>query len=342
MNTEGQKKLIDNVAKGKVKTLRMDDEFKFECTGCGKCCFNNDIILNSYDLIRLRHSLKLPTHEILQRGILEFYIGPNSGLPVITFKFKSVSDDGSITCCPFLVPALNIDKVMDRLKSVAGKDANKFDKLVAKYKADPNSLKEDLRGIEVDKWLCRVHDDRPIICRLFPCGRIQSINTKNNKVEEKFILQDSKEDRKYCPGFKTNKKTTLKAFLDSQKLWHSRDGSAKFTDIVNLLTESGFFASTKTNQNSSPSPKFKEDSPIMSFLGNLLYNFDSFNTFSKDPRVMLTIIDGKASQKDFLYVMDKIYKVVKEFVEVMSKKNPGDDDFKKFITSLETQGRSVT
>lgn len=304
MNVEDQKKLVDNITKGKKQTLGMNDKFKFQCNGCGKCCFNNDVMVNVYDLIRLRHGLKKSTQEIFQENYINFYIGPSSGLPVISLNFKKIDDKSNITGCPFLAPILD--------------------------------NKQELKG-----WLCQVHNDRPIICKLFPCGRFQRIDIKTKTIEENFILQDSEKDREFCPGFNSQKEQTLNEFLTSQNFWQSKEGSATFTSILDYLNDWGFFASTKDNEDSKNKPLFKNDSKVLILLGNLLYNFDSFNTFSSDPRVRKTIYDTNATQEDFMYVENKIFEIIKQFTDLIKNKNPNETDFQQFINSLTLGGENL-
>jgi Fe-S-cluster containining protein len=340
MNIDEQKQLAKDVTTGKKKHLNMTDKFKFECTGCGKCCFNNEVVINVYDLIRLRHGLKKPTQEILKESYLNFYLGPSSGLPILSINFKKLNNEGTVTCCPFLVPALNLDDVFSKLKEVAGNDDNKFKELVERYKTNPSDLRKDLSGLKVERWMCLVHNDRPIICKLYPCGRLQEINKKTKEVKEHFILQDDEKTKEFCPGFKTEKETSLDDFLALQNFWHSKEGSATFTRILDTLVLSGFFATTSDNKNSKPAPMFEENSKVMMFLGNLLYNFDSFNAFSKDPRVLKTIYDEKATQEDFMYVENKVLDIVMGFTKMLKSKNPAELDFQQFINSL-TKGGEI-
>ena len=338
MNIDEQKKLAKEVTEGKRKTLNMSDTFEFECIGCGKCCFNNDIVLNIYDLVRLRHGLKKPTQEIIKENYVNFYLGPSSGLLILSINFKKLNDN--ITCCPFLVPALRFEEVMKRLGEIAKGDKVKMEQMLADYKKNPQLFKKDLEGIKVDKWLCLVHKDRPIICRLYPCGRFQEVDKKTKEIKEHFIVQDDEESRKFCPGFNIKKTTTLADFLATQDFWHSKEGSAIFTRIMDLLVSSGFFTTTEDNKNSPDKPLFQKDSKVMMFVGNLLYNFDSFNAFSQDPRVVKTIYDDKATHEDFLYVVNKVFDVLKGFVEMMTKQKPDEFAFQQFINSLQKGGEN--
>jgi Fe-S-cluster containining protein len=329
MNINDQKKMVEDIDSGIRKTISMNDKFKFACNGCGKCCFDNDIVVNLYDLIRLRHGLKKSTQEILKEDYLDFYIGPSSGLPIITLNFKKFNH------CPFLAPVFDFNDIASYLKGI-GKE-----ELIDEYKSNPNLLMKELGKLKVSKYGCSVHDDRPIICKLFPCGRIQKVDKKTKAVEESFILQDSEQDRKFCPGFQSQTEQTLNEFLTSQEFWQSKEGSATFTSILDWLAGLGFFAPTKDNEDDKQKALFRKDSQVLMFLGNILYNFDSFNTFSQDPRVRKTIYDKDATQEDFMYVENKVFDTIKGFTNMMNNKTLTEKDFQQFINSLTLGGENL-
>ena len=338
MNIDEQKKLVEEITTGKRKYLNMTDKFKFECTSCGKCCFDNEVVVNLYDLIRLRHALKETTQEILKKEYLNFYLGPSSGLPILAINFKKLNNEGTVTRCPFLVPALNLSDVPLKLKEIAGGDKDKLKELIEKYKTNSNELSELLKKVKVEKWLCRVHNDRPIICKLYPCGRLQEIDKDTKEVRENFILQDDEGTKDFCPGFRAKKETDLADFLATQDFWHSKEGSDMFTLILRQLMSSGFFVETPDNKNGKEKPMFKKNSKIMMFLGNLLYNFDSFNTFSQDSRVKKTIYSDDVTQDDFLYVENKVFDAVKKFTNMFKDRNTAELDFQQFMNSLAKEG----
>lgn len=183
----------------------------------------SNTILDTYDIIRLRHELKKPTHEILREDYLNFYVGESSGLPVVNIETKKLN-------------------------------------------------------------------------------------------------------------------------LITLTSWHSDQGTAIVNSIMNHLVSLGFFAPTKNNQKTYNGKIVKglysPSSQVMMFLGNLLYNFDSFNTFSQDPRVVKTIYDESATEEDFIYVLNKVFDVVKGFTNMMKNQKPAEIDFQSFIDSL-NNGKEV-
>jgi len=334
MKISEMKKLAKNIESGKQKTLKPQDKFQFKCVACGKCCFNTDILMNIYDWVRIRNALKLPTQKIIKKDFVNFYLGASSGLPILTINFQNV--DNGLTKCPFLAPAIHLDEAMKKLKTKA-KTNEERKKLIEGYKKDPEKLHKDLRGAKIDRWLCRVHTHRPMVCRLFPLGRIKTLNKKGKTEKEVFILQDKND---WCPGWKQKDTHTLKSFLNECEFWHYKEGSDKGYQVLEKMMNSGFYATTKDNKNAKPKPKFEKDSPVVMFLGNLIYNFDSINYFSKDKRVIKTI-SGKATHEDFMYVVEKVGKIVDLFIKSYQK-SASQGNFKgleQFMSSINPKGK---
>ena len=75
----------------------LDEEFKFNCTMCGKCCINReDILLNPKDMFNLAKELNMEPKQVLE-AYCETYIGSDSRFPIVRLKPK-----GSIKRCPLL------------------------------------------------------------------------------------------------------------------------------------------------------------------------------------------------------------------------------------------------
>ena len=300
--------LMNKLNIGKHTNLNMKDEFQFECTSCGKCCLNNTVLLNCYDIIRLRHGLKFSTTQILQSGLISFNIGPHSGLPVCTLSFQELSD--GFAKCPFLSPSINKREI--------------------KSKSELRRL--TTMGGKINKWLCSVHNDRPINCRLYPCGRIKSVNKVTGKISNKFILQNLDG---LCPGFKEKKKQTLSQYLKESEFKHYDEGSSGFASLMKILDDENFFVATKDNDGKG---KLDINSKTFLILSNIMYNFDSFNYFSNDPGVLKTINDPKATQKDFMYVSDKIKTLIIHLTKLFKKYNGDDNAIMEVINNIPTEG----
>lgn len=93
---------MDNRLDGIVENLENmqigpDDEFKFHCTMCGKCCRDrDDILLSPDDLFRLAVGLDIKPYDVCEK-YCHIYIGNNSRLPLI--RLRSIGIDER---CPFL------------------------------------------------------------------------------------------------------------------------------------------------------------------------------------------------------------------------------------------------
>lgn len=81
--------------------LGPEDTFDFSCTKSvpcfNECCRDLNQFLTPYDIIRLKNCLNISSALFLERYTRQ-HIGPESGLPVVTFK------TGSELKCPFVTP----------------------------------------------------------------------------------------------------------------------------------------------------------------------------------------------------------------------------------------------
>jgi len=333
MQIDELKKMVENVEKGEIKTLKASDKFQYKCASCGRCCHNVDVMMNIYDLVRLRNALKLPTHKIIDKGFLCFYLGASSGLPISAINFLQI--DPELNRCPFLIPAINFSKMKKKL-NLKIKNKKEMKIFLEKYKENSKLLLKNLEGVEIDKWICKIYKHRPIICRLYPLGRIKE-ELKDSSYREKFILQNKND---WCSGWKSKHEYILKSFLDECDFWHFKEGSDKFHGIMNLLITSGFFASTKDNKKSKIKPLFEKDSPILMFIGNLFYNFDSINYFSQDKKVIKTIYEN-VDHSDFMYVVEKVNFIVNYFIKLFIKQNIKEEDYNLFIDGFLKKGVKV-
>lgn len=65
-----------------------------------ECCRDLNQFLTPYDVLRLKNSLGLPSHQFLA-GYTRSHTGPGSGLPVVTL----IPGDPDRLTCPFVTPA---------------------------------------------------------------------------------------------------------------------------------------------------------------------------------------------------------------------------------------------
>ena len=82
------------------RELTLDDVFEFSCypgISCfNLCCFDVNLVLSPYDLLRLRKALGLSSREFIER-FGELYLGDVTQLPVVAVRMNT--HDFS---CPFL------------------------------------------------------------------------------------------------------------------------------------------------------------------------------------------------------------------------------------------------
>lgn len=89
--------MYNELRKMGYKPMSERSKMRFRCDGCGECCKNReDIILNGYDVVRLRKKLDITLEELIQK-YAEVYIGPSSKMPLI--RLLPVGEEKR---CPFL------------------------------------------------------------------------------------------------------------------------------------------------------------------------------------------------------------------------------------------------
>ncbi|SMC52410.1 hypothetical protein SAMN02746065_103225 [Desulfocicer vacuolatum DSM 3385] len=83
--------------------VSLEDDFSFVCSpdvSCfNQCCRDLNQFLTPYDVLRLKNALGISSHEFLKKYTLR-HNGPESGLPVVTFKM----DPANGYACPFVTP----------------------------------------------------------------------------------------------------------------------------------------------------------------------------------------------------------------------------------------------
>lgn len=84
-------------------SLGINDTFTFSCSPevpCfNECCRDLNQFLTPYDVLRLKKNLGLKSTEFLKKYTIS-HLGPESGLPVVTFRSEAESDHE----CPFVTP----------------------------------------------------------------------------------------------------------------------------------------------------------------------------------------------------------------------------------------------
>ena len=73
-------KIVDNMDNMRIG---VDEEFKFSCTQCGKCCKNReDILCTPKDVFRISKKLGISTYDFIKR-YCDTYLGDTSHMPMV-------------------------------------------------------------------------------------------------------------------------------------------------------------------------------------------------------------------------------------------------------------------
>jgi len=237
-------KIAESVQDGTLKKLGLDDIFKFTCKQCGNCCINNTIIVNTYDVIRMRHALKMTTCDMIHAGLLSFNIGPDSGMPIATIRFRQINDDLSI--CPFLAPVYHASS-REEIKRRMRNDG-----------IDTAGLTRAKNRYGDDLLLCGINPDKPFRCRAYPLGRISvhRIDAMDITSAEQSWFQVDLPD--YCND-PNAQEHTVREWIGSQGMKGYLETSAQCTSMLERIAK----ADVRSN----------EDVTTLAF--SVLYNFDS-------------------------------------------------------------------
>ena len=243
MNNAQLQNIAESVQNGTLWRLGIDDSFRFNCKQCGRCCVNNTIIVNTYDIIRMRHTLKMTTGDIIANDLLNFNVGPNSGMPIATIRFRRIDDDLSV--CPFLAPvyqAASLDDLRSRIQ---------------KGSVNTNGLTRAKNCHGDDIFLCGIHPDKPFRCRAYPLGRIfeSPEGTLDITNSESYWFHVELPD--YCNGSEVNR--TVREWIASQGMKEYLGTSTRCTSMLDKIAK----ANVLNN----------EDISALAF--TILYDFDT-------------------------------------------------------------------
>ena len=162
---ENYKRVFTNI---RQKILKLDDTFPFDGTKCvtdcgGKCCYDNDPQINTYDVYKIVTSklgvkLGYANTTKLFNGAsapLGYALGRSFGHPQAWIRFVSIG--GGMTVCPFLRVA---------------KPARSKHELVKLHKIHKEKLPTIYTRDGTPRGLCTLHEIKPTVCRSFPIGRV--------------------------------------------------------------------------------------------------------------------------------------------------------------------------
>ena len=251
MNTRDLERLYRDVEQGKIPFLAQGDEFKWlGCTMCGLCCFDIDILLTPYDILRLRRHLGCTTSDLIQRGLVEIFPGGNSGLPLAMVNFRKVDEKTSL--CPFIAPVVDGHKLRELTK---GKD-----------KPTP----EDLEAASIPKRLaCGIYPARPAVCRSSPLGRM-SVRSKDGKDTRNLFYQPP---TRFCPACQGEGRVKVAKWIEDNGAQPYWDASERFQNIFSTLFENGLVLKEGGD---------RATSVLWNLAAGILYDFDSLELVTKE------------------------------------------------------------
>lgn len=251
MNTEQLERLYKDVEQGKVAFLAQEDEFQWSgCTMCGRCCFDIDILLNPYDILRLRRHLGCTTSDLIERGLVEIFPGGNSGLPLAMITFRKVEEETSL--CPFLAPVVDGQKLRELTKAK--------DKLTM----------EDLEAARILKRLaCGIYPARPTVCRSSPLGRI-SIGSKDGGNTRNLFYQPPIPS---CPACQGEGQVKVAKWIEDNNVQPYWDASERFQNLFPTLFDKGLVLREGVD---------RATVVLWNVAAAILYDFDSLDHLSQE------------------------------------------------------------
>ena len=259
MNNAQLQNIAESVQNGTLWRLGIDDSFRFNCKQCGRCCVNNTIIVNTYDIIRMRHTLKMTTGDMVASDLLSFNVGPNSGMPIATIRFRRIDDDLSV--CPFLAPvyqAASLDDLKNRIQ---------------KGNIDTEGLVRAKNCHGDDIFLCGIHPDKPFRCRAYPLGRIfeSPEGTLDITKADSYWFHVDLPD--HCNGSDT--KYTVREWIESQGMKEYLETSTRCTSMLEKIAKANVINN--------------EDVSALAF--TVLYDFDSILKKEMSDAEMLNLVE---------------------------------------------------
>ena len=271
-------KMLKNIM-DKEKFLTPESDINFKCNACGKCCHNQDIILSTLDIVRLRCALNIPTPALF-KDYITIHKGHSSKLPVCMLEFKPMPfpENTSMTICPFLKPIFH----------------KEVDKISKENKTEKEYIKEMTAVVQknVEKGstasICSIHKYRPEVCRLYPLGRGFMCDKKTKKQTIKFFQVER--EMLPCDDSCYLHKNKVKDFLSNNQIPEYAEIQKKYNSCIMKLADV------------SVKKEFSENDYTK--ITNLLYNFDYI--------LMGQVVDARNKEK----MPEKLKEKVKKMQEL--------------------------
>jgi len=181
---------------------------------------------------------------MIASDLLSFNVGPNSGMPIATIRFRQIND--SLSVCPFLAPVFQA-KSLEDIKN-----------RVRKGNVNTEGLRRAKNCDGEDIFLCSIHPDKPFRCRAYPLGRIFEHN--DNVIDianaQSFWFHVDLPDHCNVPNAKEH---TVREWIESQDMKEYLETSVRCTSMLERLAKANILNN--------------EDVSALAF--TVLYDFDS-------------------------------------------------------------------
>lgn len=152
------------------RAVELDEPLRWGCSSKGwRCCTNVRVPVRPYDMVRLRHSLESPAHELINSETVTF-TWDEAG---VLHGLLATEPHPEGTVCTFLEEVTNVNA--QRMRDT---DPDRFAGLPQRVQDAANS---DHDGEWRVAALCRVHTGRPEACRGFPFQRDPAREQREHK-----------------------------------------------------------------------------------------------------------------------------------------------------------------
>jgi Fe-S-cluster containining protein len=199
------------------RSVDIDAPVEWGCSLKGwNCCVGTAIEVRPYDMIRLRHALRRPAHEIAQAGLVQFAWHPERGTLSASLAhepFEGGPHDRGAMRCTFLEVLTNLD--LQRMRAEQPE----------RFAAPPERLRDGADSTAAGEHrvgaICGVHDNRPSACRTWPLTRRARLATRDGEPPEAELAFLSA-----CRGCQLSTPTTVRELAGGEEVaehWRADD-----------------------------------------------------------------------------------------------------------------------
>ncbi len=195
----------------KQMSLGADDPIHWGCSMKGwNCCIDKGIVVRPYDMVRLRHAVSKPAHEITNENTVTFaWHGPTGAL---VGSLGHVPYGEGHVACSFYDEITNVSAARMREE-----DPERFASMpLSVQRAADASAANEYRVA----GLCQAHQNRPEVCRAFPFQREISVDDAGVTTEHGMMRVNA------CGSCSLSTPTTPRQTVESEDIgeyWRAHD-----------------------------------------------------------------------------------------------------------------------